>query len=90
MIELVSVIIVVSAVWYFLLPLFNKKGGVKREHAENDSEILRRKEIAERNITELEFDYETGKMSEDDYNALRSEYNKELTEILAGDKKSRQ
>ena len=80
----------VSAVWYFLLPLFNKKRGVKREHAKNDSEMLRRKEIAERNITELEFDYETGKMSEDDYNALRSEYNKELTEILAGDKKSRQ
>ena len=90
MIELVSVIIVVSAVWYFLLPLFNKKRGVKSERVKNNTEMLRKREIAERNITELEFDYDIGKMSEDDYNALRSEYDKELKEILARDRKSQQ
>ena len=90
MIELVSVIIVVTAVWYFLLPLFSKKRGVKEERVKNNTEILQKREMAERNIKELEFDYEIGKISEDDYNALRSEYDKELKEILSRDKKSRQ
>jgi hypothetical protein len=45
--------------------------------------LLRKKETVYENIKDLEFEFKMGKLSEDDYQRLRSELSKEAYEVMS-------
>ncbi len=52
------------------------------ESAEEAADLYHRKESAYAALKELEFDYRTGKLSEDDYRELEAKYRTEGLEVL--------
>ena len=79
MFELLSVCITLFAIWYFLLPLFNNKKIASSENIFIDEEWKRT--VILKNISELDMDYETGKISKIDYDVMKTEYERELKKI---------
>ena len=66
------------------VPLFRKEHTVESaiiEETEWDL-LLRKKEVVLANIQDLDFEYKCGKLSEEDYNRIRSEMSSEAAVVL--------
>ncbi len=77
-------ILAVTGYWVFR-PLFRPESleSVSPKKRENRQESLqRRKEDVYEAIKEMDFDYGMGKISEDDYNELKSQYKAKAVEII--------
>ncbi len=81
MVEIFIVIITLLAVVYILLPLLHKELLEAKKTSSNFAELERKTEVLNKNIADLEFDYQMGKISEDDYKFLRDDYFKEINTI---------
>lgn len=84
MITVVEVLIFISAMFFVGYPIFKKSGIKGRELAVNEAlgELIHKKEAVYTSIKDLDFDYRTGKLSEDDYNELKDRYELEALHIL--------
>ena len=90
MLEIIIILITVTSIFYILLPLF-LKGSVKIIEVFSDiSELSEKKEILEKNLSDLSFDYQMGKLDDDDYNSMRSDYSNEINKIIHGIKNIKQ
>ena len=72
---LFAVVLIASLAFFVLLPFFNARteGGEDRGSVRNEL-WKREKAVAVLAITEADFDLATGKLSDDDYRVLRSDY----------------
>ncbi len=81
--ELLLIILVGLAIGY---PLFLKKQRVIKEDNTLDlnglPHLLVQKEVAYATLKDLDFDFKTGKLSEEDYQELKSRYEEEALSIL--------
>ncbi len=90
MIEFVfGVLLAIGAVWFVLRPIFRPApaGNGKREtgsvdEGEDPEDDLSPRAVALRALKEIEFDRATGKLSDADYDALRSKYTALALEVL--------
>jgi len=82
-IELLLIITVSVVVGY---PLFAKKPrsmmGVRNINTNGLPHLLIQKEVAYATLKDLDFDFKTGKLSDEDYQELKTQYEKEAIEIL--------
>ncbi len=80
---LIKIVLALAVVAYVGLPLlktqFEDEEGVMSEEAED---LYRRKESTYSAIKELEFDYKTGKLSDQDYAELDAKYRADAIEVL--------
>ena len=82
MVEIIIIFVTIAVILYILLPLFLKKRVKITEVYSDISELSERKKILERNISDLCFDYQMGKLSDDDFNSLRDDYSNEIDKII--------
>ncbi|MBI3813876.1 MAG: hypothetical protein HY279_05345 [Nitrospinae bacterium] len=84
MITFVEILIFISAMFFVGYPIFKKSGVVSRESGVNETlgGLIHKKELVYTAIKDLEFDYRTGKLSEDDYKDLKEKYETEALLIL--------
>jgi len=81
MLEIIIILITVSSIIYVLLPLFFKESPETIEVSSDISELSEKKEILKKNLSDLSFDYQMGKLDDDDYNSMRSDYSNEINKI---------
>lgn len=82
MLEIIIILITVSSIFYVLLPLFFKESPETIEVSSDISELSEKKEILKKNLSDLSFDYQMGKLDDDDYNSMRSDYLNEINKIV--------
>lgn len=82
MVEILIVFVTVAVILYILFPLFFKKRLYTTEVSSNISELSEKKEILKKNLSDLSFDYQMGKLDDDDYNSIRSDYSNEINKII--------
>ena len=75
MIWLTMALISLAALAFIIYPLLKKENGVVEEERTDDGlgDIVLGKESVYASLKEVEFDYQTGKLSRQDYQELRSE-----------------
>ena len=82
-IQLLLIIIVSAVVGY---PLLAKKSrnlmGVGNFNHNGLPHLLVQKEVAYATLKDLDFDFKTGKLSDEDYQELKTQYEKEAIDIL--------
>lgn len=80
-----GLLVVLGALVFVVLPLFQLSGSPERavQGAGPHDEWLRRRDEAYAAIKEMEFDYEMGKLSPEDYRLMRSRYEGQAIEALA-------
>lgn len=68
---------------YIVWPLLGA-GGEESIHAESDDafELIQRKDAALRSIKEVEFDFQMGKLSEEDFNQLNRQLRQQAIALL--------
>jgi rubrerythrin len=79
--------ITLGGLLYVGYPLFTDAGrwqSTPRRTPSREEELQARKRHALSAIRELEFDYQTGKLSDEDYRSLRSRYEKEAVDAMKG------
>ena len=84
MIISLEILIFISAMFLVGYPIFKKSGIRGRESGVNEAlgELIHKKEAVYTSIKDLDFDYKTGKLSEDDYTELKERYELEALHIL--------
>ena len=83
MIIVVEILIFVSAMFFVGYPIFKRQEArIKTQENEALGELIHKKEAVYISIKDLDFDYRTGKLSEDDYNELKERYELEALHIL--------
>ena len=86
MFEIVTIILAVTAVAYVAMPLITQKQS-QQQHSSTIrlklDELLYQQSMLQNTIEDLEFDYQTGKLSTADYESLVSEHQKSQTGIDA-------
>ena len=84
MIISLEILIFISAMFFVGYPIFKKSGIRGRESGVNEAlgELIHKKEVVYTSIKDLDFDYRTGKLSEDDYKELKEKYEVEALHIL--------
>ena len=90
MLEIIIILITVTSIFYILLPLFLKESVKIIEVFSDISELSEKKEVLEKNLSDLSFDYQMGKLDDDDYNSMRSDYSNEINKIIHGIKNIKQ
>ena len=84
--KIIELAIILFSLAYIGLPLFRKQayGTVPGQARENEElhRLLTLKENAYQTIKDIQFDHETGKISEEDYSELLSRYEGEAMDIL--------
>lgn len=60
-------IVAVTAIAYVVMPLFQPSTPLRAEEDDQLAELIERKDETLRSIKEVEFDYHTGKLSEEDF-----------------------
>jgi competence protein ComGC len=82
-ITIVEILIFVSAMFIVGYPIFKRQEArVKDQGNEVLDELVHKKEVVYTSIKDLDFDYRTGKLSEDDYKELKERYELEALHIL--------
>jgi hypothetical protein len=79
MTEIISYIVVIGACAYVAMPLFSKNVQTHSAGSEVDSrvgELLNQQLMATSTIDDLEFDLQTGKLSQEDYESLVADQRK--------------
>lgn len=81
---LVKILLAVAVVAFVGYPLLREQlaGEEELELPEEDEELYRRKETTYSALKELEFDYKTGKLSEQDYHELEARFKSSALEII--------
>ncbi len=81
---LVKILLAVAVVAFVGYPLLREQmaGEEELELPEEDEELYRRKETTYSALKELEFDYKTGKLSEQDFHELDARFKSSAVEIL--------
>ena len=84
MIISLEILIFISAMFFVGYPIFKKSGIRGLESGVNEAlgELIHKKEVVYTSIKDLDFDYRTGKLSEDDYKELKERYELEALHIL--------
>ncbi len=84
MITFVEILIFSTAMFFVGYPVFKGQGyrGKGQEENERLGGLIHKKELAYTAIKDLEFDYKTGKLSEEDYKELKNKYETEALLIL--------
>lgn len=85
MVILIEIVLLAGTVLFVGYPLFSKRyqAPLKGDMRVNDYQrLLSRRDMIYSAIKDLEFDYKTGKLSEEDYEELKSQYESEAVEIL--------
>jgi len=85
MLLFISVIIILLVLIGLGYPLFRKKGEEETVETDEDRrvrELLSRKESFYSTIKELDFDFKTDKLSEEDYKELKERYQREAISLL--------
>ena len=78
-----AAILAAIALVFVLVPLYRPARPEAQERPESPADALRReKEIVYQAIREMEFDYRTGKVSDEDYAALLARYRAKAIEII--------
>ncbi len=80
--ELVLFTIVVAATAYVAQPFWRKGAVVKRRRNGQLSELIERRDSLLAQIKELEFDYEVGKISDEDFAEINARYRTEAIAVL--------
>lgn len=82
----IELAIIILSLYYMGLPLFRRQGygSAVSESAERDGfhRLLVLKENAYATIKDIQFDFKTGKISEEDYKELMAKYEAEAVGIL--------
>lgn len=69
--------------YYLLLPFFRQQFGVEAAFSSNGhQELTHEKQLLLNEVREIEFDYQMGKLSEEDYQTLTHEYKLRAAEVL--------
>ncbi len=89
MFEIIIIIITLISIYYMLLPVFTKEILEVKKESSDIIELNRKIEVVESNISDLDFDYQMGKMSEDDYSSLKKDYEDDKNSISRELKKSK-
>ncbi len=84
MTTLLAILMVTAVFAYVAYPLFKKDAGASRARAvsERTSELSSKRDTAYSMIKELEFDYQSGILSREDYIDLEGRYKKKAVAIL--------
>ncbi len=85
MLLFISVIIILLVLIGLVYPLLRKRGGEETVETDEDRrvrELLSRKESFYSTIKELDFDFKTDKLSEEDYKELKERYQREAISLL--------
>lgn len=84
MVEVVSVVIALATTAFIGYPFYMKKQKqVKFDLNNRIVELEARKNEVYTAIKDIEFDYQMGKLSEEDYNELRENYKEEAAKLLS-------
>lgn len=82
----IELAIVILSLYYMGLPLFRRQGyGTEVSHSVKRDELHRLlvlKDNAYATIKDIQFDFKTGKISEEDYKGLLAKYEAEAVDIL--------
>jgi F0F1-type ATP synthase membrane subunit b/b' len=81
----IFVILVIVVSVFVMQPLLQSKNKSRQKKISSNhvaGDLLERKETVYAAIKEIEFDYQMGKLSEEDYNSLRQQYKDEAVSIL--------
>ncbi|MHB8732841.1 MAG: hypothetical protein ACYDAB_13745 [bacterium] len=68
----ITVVLAAAAVWYVLAPLWRRGATPDRGVSDERARLVEEREAALRALRDLSLDHATGKMSDADYDALRS------------------
>ena len=71
-----------AAIWYVLAPLWRRPAGPDRSLGAERARLVEARETALRVLRDLALDHATGKMSEADYEALRSRHEAAAIDVL--------
>lgn len=83
MIISLEILIFISAMFFVGYPIFSKRLSTVDSRLGTDlGELIHKKEAVYTSIKDLDFDYRTGKLSEDDYKELKEKYEVEALHIL--------
>jgi len=84
--SLIAVLITIGIIWWLLAPHFNREDHQSRMLKGTPVEVSRLDDERERYLrmlNDLELDYKTGKLGDDEYQILRQELVRDLGKILA-------
>ena len=79
MLEIMSLLVVVGACTYVAMPLFRKQESLNNRESGSDarvSELLHQQQMSADTIEDLEFDFQTGKLSDEDFESLVADQKK--------------
>ena len=79
-----KLIILTSLLILILYPFFSKSAQLQLVEGSEDSyhRLLQQKEVIYTAIKELDFDYHMGKLSQEDYQNLRANYQQQAVDLL--------
>ena len=79
---LAAVLVAVLAVYFVILPVWQSRSTILIDDNHPVADLLQRKDAALRAIRELEFDYNTGKLSTDDFDRINQRLRQQATTFL--------
>lgn len=79
---ILALLIALSALGYVLWPLVSQDAPLLPVEDSRLADLLARKDTALRAIKDLEFDYQVGKISDEDYQPLRNRLNRQAITLL--------
>ncbi len=82
--QIVFILLSLSVSAFIVYPLLKAKAGSKQGFDSNHraTDLEERKDVIYAAIKEIEFDFQMGKLSEDDFNELRQQYKDEAIGLL--------
>lgn len=84
MYELIFILSVVSALAYVLAPLFSRRSLAWLTPEDQTFSFLKeRKTTAYTNLRDLDFDHSIGKMSDEDYHRIRTEFKADAAQVIS-------
>lgn len=78
----ITVLLAAAAAWYVLAPLWRRGVPPERARSTEQARLLEARETALRTLRDLALDHATGKMSDADYDTLRTRHEAAAIEAL--------
>jgi len=83
MLLVVELLLLIATVGVIAWPLYNRRLATGDSLVDNEmSALLYKKDVAYSALTDLKFDYETGKLDDDDYAALKEQFETEAIDVM--------
>lgn len=82
LLSLVALWVLLAAIWAALWPLFGSRGAVPAEIEVERQELEAEKARLLQEIHELELDYQTGKLSDEDYRTIEARLKGRAVDVL--------